>query len=166
MEPWLSAEREARPSRSTRWRIHWNSENKFNNRLRIRRNERARKNSRYASHSGVWGSSLNLVFQNRSVNVIVLRRSDKISIQFRHKKSRFRGCPYRGCSQRPIMVRISFFINVNCACVRFRINAFGREVKNHAVNAFADRDAGYLLPGRRIENHYNFAATTHEKAMS
>src|SRR5882762_8563853 len=109
--------------------------------------------------------SLNLILQDSCIHVIVLRHSDKIPVQLRHKQSWFRRRPYRSCSQRPVMVSVSLFINIYCACIGFGIDAFRSGIKDHAVDALANWDAGDLLPRRRIEYHDDFAAATHKQAM-
>src|SRR6267143_3903563 len=109
--------------------------------------------------------SLNLILQDSCVHVIVLRHSDKIPVQLRHKQSRFRRRPYRSCSQRPVMISVNLFIDINSTGVCFGVDAFHTGIKDHAVDAFANRDTGDLLPRRRIEYLDDFAPATHKHAM-
>jgi len=161
----LSAEREARRAVRTRWRIHWNSESRFKQQMRIRRKGRRVVRSsqlRTIRFRRAQGSSLNLVFQNRQSTLSCCGRSDKI-IDFSSgtESPRF-AVSLSGWFQRPIMVRISFFINVQLRLCSLQNNAFGRAVKTMPVNALADGDAGYLLPATpNREPLYSSAATTH-----
>src|SRR6267143_2122507 len=109
--------------------------------------------------------SLNLILQDSCVHVIVLRHSDKIPVQLRHKQSWFRRRPYRSCPQRPVMVSVNLFIDINSTGVCFGVDAFSSGIKDHAVNAFADWDAGDLFPRRRIEYLDDFAAATNKQPM-
>src|SRR6266702_8796404 len=63
------------------------------------------------------------------------------------------------------MVSVYLFININCTGIRFGVDAFGSGIKDHTVDAFADWNAGDLLPRRRIDHHHDFAAATHKQAM-
>jgi len=116
------------------------------NRLRIRRKGRARKNSRYASDSGVQGSSLNLVFRIEASTYRVAAKRQNIEFSSGTRRSRFRAGVPIGLFPETDNGQNQFLHKRQLRLCSLRINAFGRAVKNHAVNAFADGDAVISFP--------------------